>query len=308
MELNLASKLHNNYSQNGEDGIIEALYEAIIAHQDLLSKIDLTAIEFGAWDGLHLSNVANIIKSHNVRGIFIEASKKRFHKIKKNFPESRHILINEFVELEGKNSIDELCSKHLKSAFPLIMSIDIDGMDYWVLDSMKSIQPIILVVEYNPTIPFTQEYINPKSFSEKKGSSALSIFKLAKNKNYELVAITNTNLIFLEKSTFEKIKVQNVSDLQNIATEFGIKCESILIYCGYDGSLLASDDVKIQWHGISRSKSNVKALPKIFQVFPEDFSKYRKILFYIFYRMWLIKSFGLKLSIKKIKTKYSQIS
>ena len=50
----------NIYSQFGEDGIIEEILKR------LKNKINKTCVEFGAWDGIHLSNTYNLIKNHNL--------------------------------------------------------------------------------------------------------------------------------------------------------------------------------------------------------------------------------------------------
>ncbi len=45
----------NNYSQTGEDGVIKKILE-------ILPENDNWCVEFGAWDGIFLSNVKNLIE------------------------------------------------------------------------------------------------------------------------------------------------------------------------------------------------------------------------------------------------------
>jgi hypothetical protein len=61
----------NIYSQFGEDGILEEIINRL--PKESLSH---TAVEFGAWDGIHLSNIRNLILNQEFNGIFIEANKK----------------------------------------------------------------------------------------------------------------------------------------------------------------------------------------------------------------------------------------
>ena len=49
-------------SQNGEDGVISALFEAIGAGSR-------TAVEFGAWDGKHYSNTWNLLENEQWHGV-----------------------------------------------------------------------------------------------------------------------------------------------------------------------------------------------------------------------------------------------
>ena len=51
----------NVYSQFGEDGILEELFSRFPAPRDRNSF----CVEFGAWDGIHLSNCANLILTAN---------------------------------------------------------------------------------------------------------------------------------------------------------------------------------------------------------------------------------------------------
>ena len=62
---------YNHYSQNVEDGIIVELIKR-------LNLNELEVCEFGAWDGIHLSNTFNLIKNHNARAVLIEGDDKKF--------------------------------------------------------------------------------------------------------------------------------------------------------------------------------------------------------------------------------------
>ena len=61
----------NIYSQNGEDGIIE----------ELLHRLDISSgwvCEFGAWDGINLSNTFNLVKNKNFSAVYIEGDKNKY--------------------------------------------------------------------------------------------------------------------------------------------------------------------------------------------------------------------------------------
>ena len=179
----------NNYSQFGEDGIIEKIFELI----GFNSKV---CVEFGAWDGFHLSNTANLW-TNDWKGILIEGNKKRFNRLCKNVKNYNCICINAFVERNGNNSLESLLSNHGISEQLDILSIDIDGNDYYIYKSLQKIRPRVVICEYNPTIP---AHINLMAeYNNYFGCSAEVLNNLATEKGYILVAITQTNCIFVLK-------------------------------------------------------------------------------------------------------------
>jgi hypothetical protein len=58
----LPLNLENVYSQFGEDSILKAIFERIPTNQNGVR----TCVEFGAWDGLHFSNTAKLIKESSL--------------------------------------------------------------------------------------------------------------------------------------------------------------------------------------------------------------------------------------------------
>ena len=98
-----------------------------------------------------------------------------------------------------------------------LLSIDIDGNDYHILDGLKSLRPSVIICEYNPTIPahcdIYQEY-GDGGF----GCSVSALIRIAHQKGYMLVTITETNCFFvLEKykdlfssyeTRLEKIRIE----------------------------------------------------------------------------------------------------
>ena len=63
----------NVYSQNGEDGVIKE----IIKRLSLDKKDKNWCVEFGAWDGIYLSNTFNLVKQ-GWEAVYIEGDQKRF--------------------------------------------------------------------------------------------------------------------------------------------------------------------------------------------------------------------------------------
>ena len=126
-------------------------------------------IEFGAWDGVHLSN-CKLLADNKWGGFFIEGNKKRYEDCKKNYFENKRIeVINKFID---KNfTLDNLINDYKIEKIDLL-SIDIDGKDLTELKRLTLIKPKVIIIEYNSTIPLDVEC---EDFEGGNGSSYLSI-------------------------------------------------------------------------------------------------------------------------------------
>ncbi len=135
----LLSYRSNVYSQNGEDGIIRHIFE----HIGVGSRI---SCEFGAWDGLHLSNCRNLILQ-GWRCIMIEGDKARYQKLRENYAGNPLVNpVNCFVD-DRENSVDRILARLGVEELDFL-SIDIDGLDYDILSSL-SVRPRVICVEVN---------------------------------------------------------------------------------------------------------------------------------------------------------------
>lgn len=194
---------NNLYSQFGEDGIISKIFEIIKPEFN-------SCIEFGAWDGIHLSNTASLWKHQNWKAILIESDKERFENLKNTTP-ANCICLNEFVDSE-KNTLDYILEKNNIDKNIDFLSIDIDGNDYHILNSLQ-LKPKVIAIEYNPTIPY---WLNCHGeLNSNLGASPTAIENLAKEKGYFLVAATDVNMFFVKKEysyLFNQFNT-NLSDL-----------------------------------------------------------------------------------------------
>ena len=95
---------HNVYSQSGEDGIIEKILNVI-------PQNDKWCVEFGAWDGLFLSNTRYLIESKGYSAVLIEADKNKFHKLQRNYSHRDNVItINKFVGFTKDDNLDLILS------------------------------------------------------------------------------------------------------------------------------------------------------------------------------------------------------
>jgi hypothetical protein len=164
---------HQVYSQNGEDGVLARIFECI-------GTTNRHFVEFGAWDGHKLSNTAHLRLDHGWTGLLMEGDPER----------SSDLVQQEFVTAEN---IDELFAKYdIPEVFDLL-SIDIDGNEYWVWKALELCRPRVVVIEYNvffgtgisKTMPYDATHRWDKTWFH--GASLLALQKLGREKGYALV-------------------------------------------------------------------------------------------------------------------------
>jgi hypothetical protein len=215
----------NIFSQFGEDGIIEKAFQ-------IIGTSSRVCIEFGAWDGLFASNTANLWMN-GWKGILIEADKTKYEALVRNTAGYDCTCIHAFVSYKGEHTLERLLKGRNLLQEVDFLSIDVDGDDYFILESLTELRPRLISCEYNPTIPPNLELV-PEA-GNYFGSSVLSLEKLAKTKGYRLVALTETNAFFVQDRDFEKFSEYETS-LQSLA----ITKHLIYLITGYSGDYVAS--------------------------------------------------------------------
>lgn len=189
---------YNVFSQTGEDGVIAHIFR-VIGFQSCF------AVEFGAWDGIHLSNIRNLILEHDVSALFIEGDSDKANDGIRNyeaFPKVK--FAKEYVGVNKYRKLDDILHSNDVPENIDILSIDIDGWDYWVWDSLEDFRPRIVIVEFNATIYRDWTVISPSDEETRTGSSARAIVELGVRKGYELLCIVGANLIFCVREEFHK--------------------------------------------------------------------------------------------------------
>ena len=195
-----------SYAQFGEDLILLDFFKKKKLNKGFF-------FEFGAWDGIYLSN-CRMFYELGWQGCFIEVDKKKFIDLKKNYHnDSKVKLINEFVNLTD-NSLDNIIQRNQIKEIDLL-SIDIDGRDLSVWKTIKSLKSKFVIIEFNQFIPFDVEYEDKTD--QFVGNSVLAVYKYAISQDYELIGATTANLIFIDKffndGEIDKINIPNVYEI-----------------------------------------------------------------------------------------------
>jgi hypothetical protein len=212
----------NIQSQFGEDGVIEEIFKRI----GYENKI---CVEFGAWDGVHLSNTWNLWHNEDWTAYLIEGDPVKAQALErsiKDFPKVK--AINAYVTPEGKSCLDNILKEYnLPENFDLL-SIDIDGDDYYILKHLKTFRPKVIIIEFNPTVPPHIEMV--QEMGEYMGASALSIIKLGESKGYRAIHITEVNVLFVTNELYASGNFQEI----NLEDEF-IRSHLNYVLTTFDG-------------------------------------------------------------------------
>lgn len=195
--LKLNNFCKNIYSQTGEDGIIEYLIKTS------KENIHTNCVEFGGHDGVTNSNTYNLYVNHNFNSLLIESDKNRFDLMHKNYlDKNRYQAINKFINIKGKDSIDDILESNNFFAKEEIgvMSIDIDSTDYHVFKNLNC-KPQIIIIEFNNAIPGYIEYNDPEEQVYLR-CSPKAIQNLGFIKGYKTVCCTVLNCILIKDDCF----------------------------------------------------------------------------------------------------------
>lgn len=248
MTLTLRNFAFNSFSQFGEDGIIDRIFRTIKPE----SKF---CVEFGASDGLYLSNTARLWL-RGWKALLIECDDDAYNRLVQNTAGYDCITLNKKVDTQ-ENSIDKIWMDNGRIPIDL-MTIDVDGDDYYIFKSMKRARPRVLVCEYNPTIPNDVEVIPEQG--NYMGCSILSLLQLGLEKRYALAAITDVNCIFVVQ--------EEVDAIGHLITESEMKFPGNMTvgwFSDYDGNWFLT---KKPFYGINKVSDQVLAVGNVYRPEP----------------------------------------
>ena len=180
------------YSQNGEDGILLYIFA-------LIGTENKTCVEICAGGGT-VCNSANLIINHGWTGLLVDGNENAVRSGRKFYSAHPDTSVfppkfaSAWVTAENINS---LIASHGIGGRIDLLSLDLDGVDYWIWKAIEQIQPRVVVVEtqviwdedHCVTVPysanFKAEYY--RGYGCYSGASLSALVKLANNKGYRLV-------------------------------------------------------------------------------------------------------------------------
>ena len=188
------------YSQNGEDGILEEILRRINVRRGFF-------VEFGVESGIEC-NCARLAFEEHWAGLFIEGDANEFAKLSQRYAGRDGVqCVSAWVT---SDNIEEIFDAARVPPDFDVLSIDIDGNDYWVWRAIERWKPRIVVIEYNGAFPPHKRWVMKENRAHQwqrdsyYGASLASLAALGRDKGYVLVG-TNThgvNAFFVRQDLF----------------------------------------------------------------------------------------------------------
>jgi len=243
-------------SQTGEDGVIEKIIE-------VLTPGERYCVEFGAWDGKLYSNCYNLLANQGWGGLMIEANYDKYQELVRTYGGHPKVKpVNRFVDFEGEDSLEELLHEFDAPEGFGLLSIDVDGCDYYIWESLRGYSPEIVIVEFNPTIPNDVLFVQERSFDVNHGCSLLALVMLGREKGYELAVCTAWNAFFIRADKFPLLGIKD-----NFIAKLHVPMQDGRIFQGYDGSIHVVGMSNLMWKGgLAVSSEDFQVLPKAARV------------------------------------------
>lgn len=190
---------YKSYSQNDEDGIIEEIFNRV-------GTTNKVFVEFGVENGLE-SN-AHLLLFKGFSGLWIEGSEEFYSSLCGKFHPVIEMgqlqVICEFITKENINDLIERAGIHGEID---LLSIDLDGNDYYIWDAIDIVKPRVVVIEYNGKFPPSVEWV--MAYDENHiwdgtdwhGASLKALENLGRKKGYQLVGtgINGANAYFVKE-------------------------------------------------------------------------------------------------------------
>ena len=202
------------FSQAGEDGIIDYLLYSLNIKKPKF-------IEIGVGD-YRESNTRFVYERSSCKGLIVDVIENLEQKVKGNINFWKGDLKVVEKEIDSENIIETLNENNFNKDIDLF-SLDIDGIDYWVLEKLPNEFSKIIVVEYNAIFgdKLMVSVPNIKGFQRHKyhysylcfGASLKALINLLNKKGYIFLGtnLLRTNAFFVLKKFKDKINL----DLSN---------------------------------------------------------------------------------------------
>jgi len=182
------------FSQNGEDGILRYLFDCIGAPHR-------RAVEICAGDGKE-NNTANLIVHHGWSALLVDGDENKVKTGQRFYRENPATALfpPTFVHAwVTPQNVDALIRHNGFTGEIDLLSIDLDGVDYWIWESIECINPRVVVVEYNQVWPAEKSVTVPNdpnfraeffgNCSDYAGASLAAMVALGKRLGYRLVGV-----------------------------------------------------------------------------------------------------------------------
>jgi hypothetical protein len=176
-------------SQNGEDGVL----------LEILSRIGASTryfVEFGASDGTE-GNCVLLADVAGWRGLFVESSNEDFARLDGKYANNSGVRTVQAL-MTSETVEDVFRAADVPEEFD-VLSVDIDGADYWVWEAISSFRPRVVIIEHNSALDANTRLVQPRDLTdwdktEFFGASLGALADLGDAKGYRLVHVEMSGL------------------------------------------------------------------------------------------------------------------
>jgi hypothetical protein len=199
------------FSQYGEDGILQYL-----VRETGIEREEQIFVEFGVQDYLE-SNTRFLLQGDHWRGLIIDGSNQYMESVRRSDLYWRHDLTAVDAWIDRDNINDLIGGAGFKGDIG-ILSVDIDGNDYWIWEKIDVVNPVIVVAEWNSvfgskhavSIPYDRAFDRATAHYSCLywGASMRAFEYLAEMKGYALVGSNKVgnNIFFVRRDRLGRLK------------------------------------------------------------------------------------------------------
>lgn len=192
------------YSQHDEDGILLNIF-------GLIGMNTCRSVEICAGDGIEC-NTANLLLNHRWTGLLVDGNAENVRRARDFYrtrPETRHWppdIVHAWITRENINEV--ILSAGYSGEIELL-SLDVDGVDYWIWEALSVVHPRVVVLEYNHllgpnvslSVPYRPDFVAEftKYGSDYAGASLQAFIGSGRRKGYRFVGANaiGTNAFFV---------------------------------------------------------------------------------------------------------------
>jgi hypothetical protein len=182
------------FSQNGEDGVLAEIFHRLGRRKGHFVEIGAQGTE---------ANCLFLADALGWSGMFVDASEERAAQLERRYrPRPDVVAVCRKVTAEN---VEEVLENGGAPTELDLLSLDVDGNDYWIWAAVQRYRPAVVVTEYNASLdaesPLVQEYAPTSTWdgSEYFGANLAAFNELGRRKGYRLVHadLTGVNLFFV---------------------------------------------------------------------------------------------------------------
>lgn len=197
------------FSQTNEDGILLYIFS-------LIGTTNRKAVEICAGSGIEC-NTANLIINHNWRGLLFDGNDRLVHQGQAFYARHKDTLILPPTFVHAwitPENVDDLIAEHGFDDEIDLLSLDIDGQDYWVWQAMERCKPRVIVLEAQSfgaeaalSVPYDPAFVAHHMDDHYLGATIAAFVKLGRVKGYRFVGFNSLqyNAFFIRDGIAENM-------------------------------------------------------------------------------------------------------